>query len=251
LYTELKISAFEPTMKEHHKLKKKEKAARPPNRLGFTQRIVLWSAVLIILGLTVLIIVELAGRRAPIEIPESAPTRVEMSAADWVKGNNEAKVSLLEYSDFECPSCGHYYPVLKRLFDEFGDRVKFAYRHFPLDQHAHAEPAARAAEAAGRQGRFWEMHDLIFEGRESWSKQTNTEETFIGYAKQIGLDPEQFRADLNSAEVRKAVQEDRISGQRAGIQGTPTFFLNGWPIESPQGYDAFRNVLQQAVQSAP
>jgi len=238
-------------MKEAHKLKKREKAAGPPKRLGFAQRMVLWSAALIILGLTVLVIAELAGRRAPKEIPERAPARVEMSAADWVKGNNETKVSLLEYSDFECPSCGHYYPVLKRLFGEFGDRVKFAYRHFPLDQHAHAEPAARAAEAAGRQGRFWDMHDRIFDDRETWSKQTNAEETFIGYAKQLGLDPARFRADLNSAEVRMSVEEDRRSGQQAGIQGTPTFFLNGWPIENPQGYDAFRKVLQQAVQSAP
>ena len=238
-------------MKKHHKLNKKEKAGHPRTYPGFAQRAVLWSAVLIILSLTVLVIANLAGRRSPTEIPVSAPTRVEMSATDWVKGSNGARVSLLEYSDFECPTCGHYYPVLQKLAAEFGDRVKFAYRHFPLDQHEHAVPAARAAEAAGRQGRFWEMHDLIFQGRESWSKQTNAEETFIGYAKQLGLDLERFRADLNSAEVRKEVEEDRRSGQQAGIQGTPTFFLNGWPIENPQGYDEFRNVLQQAVQSAP
>lgn len=237
-------------MKEHHTQKKKEKAAHPRTRPGFAQRAVLWSAVLVILGLTVLIIGNLGGRRSPGKIPASAPTRVEMSAADWAKGNIEAKVSLLEYSDFECPSCGQYYPVLKRLFGEFGDRVKFAYRHFPLPQHKHAKLAARAAEAAGQQGRFWEMHDLIFEGHENWSKQTNAEETFIGYARQLGLDPVRFRADLNSAEVRKAVEEDRLSGQRAGIHGTPTFFLNGWPIESPHGYDEFRKVFQQAVQSA-
>jgi protein-disulfide isomerase len=232
------------------KQKKKEKAASPRTRLRFAQRAALWAFALIILGLTVLIIADRAGRRdAPGKLPVRTPTRIEISAADWLKGNTEAKVSLLEYSDFECPSCGNYYPVLKRLFGEFGDRVKFIYRHFPLPQHKHADPAARAAEAAGRQGRFWEMHDRIFEGRETWSKQADAEETFVGYAGQLGLDPERFRADLKSADVRKAVEEDRRSGERAGLQGTPTFFLNGWPIETPRGYDEFREVLQEAVRS--
>jgi protein-disulfide isomerase len=237
-------------MKRNAKQKKKDNTTSPRTRLRFAQRAVLWSAVLIILGLTVLIIADRAARRAPGKRPVSLPTRIELSPADWVKGNSEAKVSLLEYSDFECPGCGSYYPILKRLFDEFGDRVKFLYRHFPLPQHAQADLAARAAEAAGRQGRFWEMHDRIFENRATWSKQADAEETFIGYAGELGLDPQRFRTDLNTADVRNAVEEDRKSGKRAGVQGTPTFFLNGWPIETPRGYDEFREILQQAVRSA-
>jgi len=170
---------------------------------------------------------------------------------DWVKGPAGAKTVLIEYSDFQCPACGSYHPILRKLLAEFGDRMRFAYRHFPLKQHPNAEPAARAAEAAGRQGKFWEMHDLLFEGQSTWSDLADAEGIFDGYARRLGLDLARFHADLNSAELRKTIEEDRRSGSRLNLPGTPSFFLNGTLILNPEGYDEFRKILQQSVRQDP
>src|SRR3989338_2093696 len=105
---------------------------------------------------------------------------------DWVKGNKEAKVTLIEYSDFQCPACGAYYPVVKQLNEEVGDKIVIAYRNFPLRQvHQNAQIAAQAAEAAGKQGKFWEIHDMLFENQKEWSSYVNAKEIFIKYAQSL------------------------------------------------------------------
>lgn len=213
------------------------------------QRIVLWTFALIILGLTVMIVANLP-QRAPKGPVQNSAEPVALRPTDWVKGAENAKVVLIEYSDFQCPSCAQYHPVLQKLLAEFGDRMQFAYRHFPLRQHSHADEAARAAEAAGKQGKFWEMHDLIFDGQAAWSNLADVQETFVGYARQLGLDLDRFNADMESAEVRKRVEMDRQSGTRQSLEGTPTFFLDGVAIQNPQGYDEFRNIIERAIHQA-
>jgi len=211
-------------------------------------RIALWSSVLIGIGAVVFMIVKLSTKPPETRVAVTS-SHIEISPEDWVKGQTESKVVLVEYSDFECPACGAYYPVLKQLFREFGNRMQFVYRHFPLKQHLHAELAAQAAEAAGRQRKFWEMHDLIFEGQATWTTQTHPEETFISYAKQLGLDLERFRVDLDSREVQKAIENDQESVDRDSMEGTPTFFLNGAMIQNPKSYDEFRKLLQHTIES--
>ena len=169
-------------------------------------------------------------------------------SAHFIKGNSEAAVVLVEYGDFQCPACAVYAPLLSQLVAGFGNQLAVAYRHLPLSQiHENAEPSARASEAAALQGKFWEMHDLLFEKQSEWARQSSAEETFIGYAASLGLDEGRFRSDLRSDEVRDRVQEDSISALADGLSSTPSFFLGGVRIPNPQSYEQFRQLVLEAL----
>jgi protein-disulfide isomerase len=184
----------------------------------------------------------------------SAPTALladVVAPSDWALGNRDASVVLIEYSDFQCPACASYEPFVRRLANEFGDQVGIVYRHFPLSQiHPNAELAARAAEAAGLQGKFWEIHDALFANQREWAESQDVETLISGYAADIGLDPEQFKSDFASAVVREKVNSDLARGAAAGVRGTPTFFLNGTAIQNPRSYDEFRSVVADALDAA-
>lgn len=170
---------------------------------------------------------------------------------DNIKGNKEAKVVLMEYSDFQCPACRAYYPVLRQLSAEFGNEVAFVYRHFPLNAiHPNADFAARVAEAAGRQGKFWEMHDLLFEKQNEWSNVSDIAPLFENYAKLLNLDVEKFNLDWRSKEVKNFVSAQRVHSLKSGLQGTPSFFLNGEQIKNPSSVDEFRLILRGALSKA-
>lgn len=167
-----------------------------------------------------------------------------ISPTDWFLGKNDAKVVLVEYGDYQCPACAAYHPFTKQLVQEFGDSIAFVYRYFPLRTiHKNADITAQAAEAAGKQAKFWEMHDMLYTNQKSWESVDNAEEIVIGYAQSLGLNADQFKADLNSQSVKDKVQADYESGQKAQIQGTPTFFVNGKSIVNPNSYDEFRSIL--------
>ena len=172
-----------------------------------------------------------------------------VQADDWAKGNKEPKVTLVEYLDFECESCGAYYPVMKKLFEEFGNEVKFVVRYFPLDGHKNSMTSALAAEAAGKQGKYWEMHDKLFENQRSWGESRSSKaDEFEKYAEDLGLDMAKYKRDVESKDLKNRIERDRSSGFRLGIQGTPTFFLNGEKIKNPRGHEEFKVVLQQAIE---
>lgn len=170
---------------------------------------------------------------------------------DHVRGNRDAKVVLIEYGDLQCPACGSYYPILKSLEAEFGDDVAFVFRHFPLISiHPNAFSASRAAEAAGNQGKFWEMHDRLFETQNSWGQvATNQQSLFEAYATELSLDIEQFRADYASSEVADRINRDIASAKEFDVRSTPTFVLNGEKIENP-AQDAFAKLLEDAINAA-
>ena len=168
-------------------------------------------------------------------------------ATDHAKGNPAAKVVLIEYSDFQCPACGAYYPLVRRIAEDYANDIAFVYRHFPLQQHPNAIPAARAAEAAALQGKFWEMHNIIFEHQDAWAGAANPTDTFMGYAREIGLIEDQFRKDYEADAGRDRAKSDFESGLGAGVNATPTFFLNGKKIENPRSYDAFKAMLDEAI----
>jgi protein-disulfide isomerase len=150
-------------------------------------------------------------------------------------GPEDAPVTLEEFADFECPPCGLLHPVMKTMEKEFEPRLRVIFREFPLvPTHPHALPAARSAEAAGLQGKFWEMHDLIFESQKIWHGEFDARPTFEGYAKKIGLDLERFRQDVNGQVVEQRIFLDGKRAHDVGVKGTPTLFLNGRevPFES-------------------
>ena len=171
-----------------------------------------------------------------------------VSASDQIEGNREAETVLVEYSDFQCPACGVYHPIIKQITKEFGGDIAFVYRHFPLRQiHQNAELAARAAEAAGKQGKFWEMHGLIFENQKEWSNQRKAKEFFEQYAESLGLNASQFKADIDLREIKDKVNADYQSGLRFGVDATPTFFLNGERLQNPRSSEEFKSIIQTAV----
>ena len=239
------------TKQKRRELKRQEKGqtARQLHHKRLTKRIALWSFTALIISVAVFGLIKLGTSTPP---NQTALLVNAISSSDWRKGTQEAKVVLVEYSDFQCPACGSYFPLVKRLNQEFAERLQFAYRHFPLRQiHTNAELAARAAEAAGRQGKFWEMHDMLFENQNSWSSQRSAKDTFLSYAQSLQLDIGRFEGDLNSEEVKEKVENDYQSGIQSGVNATPTFFLNGQKIQNPRSYDEFRNIIEQAVNPNP
>ena len=177
---------------------------------------------------------------------------VAVNDSDWYEGGKDASVVLVEYSDFQCPACGAYFPVMKGLKEAYGDKLKIVYRNYPLTSlHPNAQLAAQAAEAAGIQGQFFVMHDLLFGNQQTWSTEADPTNTFVGYATSIGLDIEKFKTDLTSDETFESVKDDIRSGNKSNIDSTPTFFLNGFQIEkNPQGLEPFKALIDAALTPA-
>lgn len=174
-----------------------------------------------------------------------------VSADDWQRGKAGSAVTLVEYGDVQCPSCAAVQPTLDELAKRYGDRVNFVYRHFPLTQiHQNAEVGATAAEAAARQGKLFEMLDLLYSQQSSWATLPDAEARarYVQFAKQLKLDVPRFEKDLSSDEVKAAVDADRASGDRAGVSGTPTFFLGGEVVQSiPRSVEEFSKLLDAAL----
>src|SRR5262245_47198669 len=166
-----------------------------------------------------------------------------------VRGANNSPVTLEEFADFECPACGKFYPIMKSIEKEYGNRIRDVFREFPLSQHVHAMPAARAAEAAGKQGKFWEMHDLLYQDTETWTKAPNVLLQFDGYAKRIGLDVERFKHDQVTEEVKKRILLDHVRGVSMKLHSTPTLYLNGQevPWEQMKSVEELRKVIEKAL----
>ena len=165
-----------------------------------------------------------------------------VSTTDHAQGNDKADLVIVEYGDYQCPYCGAAYPVLKELIKEFGSQVKFVFRNFPLSEmHQYARPAAIAAEAANLQGKFWEMHDAIYENQGSLN------ELFLfELAEKIGLNVSQFKTDIQKAELEDKVDSDFESGIMSGVNGTPSFFVNGNKFNG-SAMDLFQLIRENAV----
>jgi len=156
--------------------------------------------------------------------PKSAPAG---PGGLHVRGGANAKVTLEEYGDYQCPPCGALSPELKSIEKEYGDQIRFVFRHYPLQIHKHAFVAAHAAEAASLQGHFWEMHDIIYQNQMSWSVAEDARPIFIQYARMLKLDVDRFTRDIDSPEVASAALADLERGKSAGVEGTPTVLING------------------------
>jgi protein-disulfide isomerase len=166
-------------------------------------------------------------------------------------GASTAPVTLVEFADFQCPACANFYPVLKTIDEKYDDgELQVIFRHFPLSQHQFGEFASRVAEAAGAQGKFWEMHDMLYERQKEWSTERDPRETFIGYAKELGLDATLFEEDLKNQELIDHIRQDRGDGITLGVDSTPSLFLNGKPFQF-SGEAALREAIDAALKNKP
>lgn len=185
---------------------------------------------------------------------EYFPELSKVESSDHVKWATESANVLVEYSDLQCPACAAYSGLIDSLEndEEFVKDIKphvaIVYRHFPLDTiHPHARKAAYAAEAASMQGKFWEMHDLLFARQDEWAEEDNPEELFKKYAEELELDSDTFLTDSKSKAVTDKVQENYSSGLAARVQGTPSFFLNGYKVKNPTTLENFKSLLKEYI----
>lgn len=163
---------------------------------------------------------------------------------DHAQGPENAPVTLVEYGDYQCPYCGDAYAVVKQIQEQMGEKLRFVFRNFPLTQaHPHAQHAAEAAEIAGTQGRFWEMHDALYEHQKSLDDRFLTQ-----YAQTLGLDAATLEDGLTNGTQAERVREDFLSGVKSGVNGTPTFFINGQRYEGAFDADSLLATLQEAAQ---
>lgn len=203
-----------------------------------------WTAAIVVIVIAIMYwVINAASIKPPFALDAIHPL-------DNMRGGLNSPVLLVEYGDFGCLACRSYYFALKQLTAEFGDRITFIYRHFPLSTQANPELAARAAEAAGKQGKFWEMHDLLFEKQEEWSKADDTIPLFESYAALLGLNLEQFRVDSKSREVMNLVRTQKYHAVKSKLEGTPTFFLNGEKIENPVTVEEFKVIIAEALDAS-
>jgi protein-disulfide isomerase len=211
-----------------------------------TKRIFTWGSFSIIIGLIVWGMIA-AANKAEREKNGLVPVD-EVTSDDWIKGMSSSTVTLIEYSDFQCPACGLYFPIVEKLVSENPSSFKFVYRHFPITGHKNATPAAQAAEAAGMQGSFWEMHYELFIKQESWATSTSPKAVFTEYATKLGLDTVKFASDYELQSIKDKISTSVKSGIRAGVDRTPTFYLNGKKIQ-PKNYEEFKKLVIGAATS--
>ncbi|HEY6736329.1 MAG TPA: DsbA family protein [Candidatus Saccharimonadia bacterium] len=162
-------------------------------------------------------------------------------------------VQLVEFGDYQCPACGKAYPDVKQIMKDYDGKVTLYFRNFPLSQHPLANNAALAAEAAGAQGKYWEMHDKLYDNQSQWGDlnknvpKSDALNYWVSYAKDLGLDADKFKSDVENAKSQPVVDQDLADGNALGIQGTPTFFVNGKQITSGIGYASLRDAINSAL----
>lgn len=239
------------TKRERRQLRREEKTHSKDQsaRIRLAKKISMWAIGLVLIVGGIFGLVRLGSQGGGTD--QTASLLNTVNPTDWVQGSSTAKTVLVEYSDFQCPACKAFYSVVEELAAKYPDNLKIAYRYFPLRQvHKNADLSARAAEAAGKQGKFWEMHDSLFEHQEDWAESDNAKDTFITYATTLNLNIDQFKTDIDSASVKSRVDKDLQDGLNSGVNSTPTFFLNGKRLNPPSSFDDFRNQIETTIATA-
>lgn len=190
-------------------------------------KIIIVVAVLVLLGGAALFIF---GNPQPKEAGKPVDNQSLIRENTHMTGKREAKVTVVEFGDFQCPGCAYADPILKQVVENYKDNpdFNFVFRNFPLSSiHPNAQVAAEAAEAAGEQGKYWEMHYRLYETQDSWSSSADPKASFINFARELGLDVSKFESALNQGLFREIVKTDLADGEAVGVNSTPTFFVNG------------------------
>lgn len=181
-------------------------------------------------------------------VPKGANETSGIENGNYLSATPSAKVTLVEFGDYECPACGEYNPIIKQLLSDFSGKINFVFRNFPLTQHANAMISSQAAEAAGLQGKFWQMHDKLYESTNDWSASSDAKSIFVGYAQDLGLDINKFKTDIDSQAIKDKVQNDTNDGNSISLSETPTFYLNGVKIVSLTGnYADFKKIISDQL----
>lgn len=200
--------------------------------------------------ITVIVVVGIIGGAVLLGKKDNGP--IAATGSNNIFGAETPVVTLTEYGDFQCPACASYFPVVKQLKEEFKDQLRFEFKHFPLVQiHPNATAAHRAAEAAAKQGKFWEMHDLLYERQSAWSGSTNPSSIFEGYAEELNLDMDRYTNEVNSSEVLAIINADIEAGKSLGADSTPTFLMDGQRVDNTSvvSPESFRKLIQDAINS--
>ncbi len=174
--------------------------------------------------------------------PKKVDQKVLIKKDSHIFGTSDAKVTLVEFGDYQCPACGAAYPVTKQILNDYSGKIKFVFRNFPLSQHQNAMIAAEAAEAAGTQGKFWEMHDMLYDKQLQWGESTTPLDFFTDYAKTIGLDIAKFTKDIQTNAYQDAILNDESDGNTLGVNATPTFYING-VVTQTYTYDGLKSLI--------
>ncbi len=186
------------------------------------------------------------GKQKPQQVQGSSTVDLLTDAKHTI-GDSNSKVKIVEFGDFQCPACGMAHPIVKQVLDRNKDNVYFVFRNFPLySVHPNAAISAKAAEAAGVQGKFWEMHDMLYEKQKEWSDLKDPTDKFKDYAGILGIDVNKFESDLSNQ--IGVVNEDYSLGQKAGVDSTPTFFINGTKYPGVLSLDNFQKVVDESSQ---
>jgi protein-disulfide isomerase len=221
------------------------------------QAIIISSIVIAVLGLGFLLFqMEPSASPGNTKIADAGKL-IREDSYRW--GNKDSKVTLVEFLDFQCEACRAAHPVTKRLRAEYGDKINFVQRYFPLPSHKNSKVAALAAAAAGEQGKYWEMEDKLFENQDAWGSdersvsQNKAVEMFKGYASELGLDVERFSQSIKSEQFMPIIQRDVADGDALRVNSTPTFFFNGEMLPGVQRYEILKEkidkILQEKTQS--
>lgn len=209
------------------------------------KKVAIWVGVIVIITASIWGLISLVNSSSPASSISNLPS---VSKEDITTGPKDAKVTITEYADFQCPACAAYHPLVKQLLAEFPKDIYFVYRFFPLTNiHQNALLASQAGFAANLQGKFWQMHDLLYENQKSWATEGNALDIFISYAEKIKLDMDKFKKDITSNEAKKFVEGELNQGISIGVNSTPTFFINGKQIQNPRSYDEFRKLVQDQI----
>lgn len=230
-------------------------------RAGQANKATIWFIVIFIVVVTAGVIIAgayssgtAANNASSTFVSTTAPA---ITPVDWTEGNPNAKISLIEYGDFECPACGEYYPVVQQLIQNYSSTVLFVFRNFPLYTiHPDAGISSQAAEAAGLEGgasKYWAMNNILYSKQTEWSTTDPTQvvsKYFDGYAQSIGLDVNQFNIDINASSVMEKIQNDVAGGNSAALDHTPTFFINQKQIPNPGSAADFQAALSGALASS-
>lgn len=178
--------------------------------------------------------------------------KVVAQASEHKKGQGTKNVTLLEYGDFQCPSCAQYYPIIEEVVKKYKDEIIFQFRHYPITQiHPNAMVAHRAAEAAAKQNKFWGMYDLLYQRQQIWSQSNNPVQVMDDYATELGINVERFQKDFKSAEVNAIINADKEKGDKAGVKGTPSFFINNKELDlkNIKTPEDFNKKIDEAIKS--
>lgn len=199
-----------------------------------------------------IIVVLVVGIVAGAVLLSGSEDRVAGQTSNNFFGQEEGIITVTEFVDFECPACAGFYPIVTQVKELFSDQVRFEIKHFPLVQiHQNAQAAHRASQAAANQGKFWEMHDLIFERQQSWNQSTSAPSIFEDYARELELDMDQYTSEVGTSEILAVINADIELGKTLGVTGTPTFFIDGVQIEdisTISTVESFSEVIQNAIE---